>query len=533
MLIVDDEPLTLQFLARVIPELAPDWIISGKASTGVEALHIMSDSDFDLILTDIKMPEMDGMELCRHIAEQYPEQTVAILSGFDEFAFAQNAIQYGVRDYLLKPIDTEELAAMLRRITIHISKRANMREAVRMLTDAAKNYKTQVIQQYLSAIVGDRQIEIRALHSVVLALSGKELIPPYSVIWFTINPDASCNRISRLDIPIYQMILFETIQKVSVGKQLYPFLVEDACVCACLFGEGTSDGFAQALVLSIQESLPKEFPLSPQAILGDVKYDILDLAESYEEARANHLYFCADNKDNIVPFHQLSLYEKEIINKFLQLQQDIIYFFSTNYALPICEALREYSSIACSQGVNGAAHYGYALIDATKNEKKSTLRFEAQNNLQNSLRKLLAIDQDSVYAAYRDALFILFKNSDMASDSQSKRLAQRAKDYILLHYNEPITLSEVAEKIQISANYLSKIFHDEFGESYIRFLTSVRIENAKKILLRVPYPRVGDVSEMVGYPSVQHFNYVFKKHTGISPGLFQKENTAPESKYYR
>ena len=104
VLLVDDESLTLDYLKMAIPKQDPDWEIAGACLDGIQALEWFESHSADLVLTDIKMPEMSGLELCERLHRRNPEQKIVILSGHDEFKFAQQAIQCSVADYLLKPI---------------------------------------------------------------------------------------------------------------------------------------------------------------------------------------------------------------------------------------------------------------------------------------------------------------------------------------------------------------------------------------------------------------------------------------------
>jgi two-component system response regulator YesN len=120
LLIVDDESLTRLYMRQNISSLDEKWEVSGEASDGIEALEFLSRSKVDLVMTDIKMPVMDGLELCSIIHHDYPGQQVIILSGYDEFSYAQQAIRYDVDDYLLKPLIEEELLAALGKVSSRI-----------------------------------------------------------------------------------------------------------------------------------------------------------------------------------------------------------------------------------------------------------------------------------------------------------------------------------------------------------------------------------------------------------------------------
>ncbi|NTV90076.1 MAG: response regulator [Clostridiales bacterium] len=116
LLIVDDEPLTREYMKLNLTSIHSNWTLAGEAEDGLDALTFLEKQRPDLVITDIKMPVMDGLELCRIITERYPEQKLIILSGYDEFEYARQAVRYNVLDYLLKPIVKEELKAALQNV---------------------------------------------------------------------------------------------------------------------------------------------------------------------------------------------------------------------------------------------------------------------------------------------------------------------------------------------------------------------------------------------------------------------------------
>lgn len=116
LMIVDDEPLTREYFKLNIHKLDERWEVVAEAMEGSEALEILDKLNIDLVITDIKMPVMDGLELCKVVSEKYPNIKLVILSGYDEFDFARQAVKYGVVDYILKPIVKEELKSMLGKV---------------------------------------------------------------------------------------------------------------------------------------------------------------------------------------------------------------------------------------------------------------------------------------------------------------------------------------------------------------------------------------------------------------------------------
>ena len=121
-MIVDDEQLTRQYIRNHITQHTVNWQVTAEAMEGSEALELLNKQKVELIITDIRMPVMNGLELCNHLSKYYPKIKIIILSGYDEFTYAQQAMKFGVCQYLLKPIVKEELSESLDRISLLIEK---------------------------------------------------------------------------------------------------------------------------------------------------------------------------------------------------------------------------------------------------------------------------------------------------------------------------------------------------------------------------------------------------------------------------
>lgn len=118
-MIVDDEPLMLKYLKENLTRIAPEWELAGIACNGLQAIELLQKQYFDAVITDIKMPEMDGLELSKYICQNFSETKIVIISGFDDFEYARSAIRCGVSDYLLKPLNDNDIFETLKKLSDH------------------------------------------------------------------------------------------------------------------------------------------------------------------------------------------------------------------------------------------------------------------------------------------------------------------------------------------------------------------------------------------------------------------------------
>lgn len=145
LLVVDAEPLTGQYIQQSISLLDIKWEVTGEASNGKEALNFLAENSVDLVITDIKMPVMDGLQLCYEIRQKYPHQKVIIFSEYRDFSFAQQAIRYGVSDYLLKPPVKEELQAALLRIREQLDCDRLINRSYKAMASLSEKYEENIV----------------------------------------------------------------------------------------------------------------------------------------------------------------------------------------------------------------------------------------------------------------------------------------------------------------------------------------------------------------------------------------------------
>ncbi len=169
LLVVDDEALMTTYLFNAVPRINPNWEVSAIAKDGLEALNILRQKSFDLVITDISMPEMDGLELANQIRECYPQTIVIILSGYDEFDFARKAIRCDVFDYLLKPLDDDELNEVLQRVANLLQSRERLQQIQQSLVPQVEDKITiepVTIVEKATAYINEHYLEPISLSDI-------------------------------------------------------------------------------------------------------------------------------------------------------------------------------------------------------------------------------------------------------------------------------------------------------------------------------------------------------------------------------
>ena len=531
MLIVDDEPLIREYIRKNTPLLKEGWEVTAEAMDGVEALELLAKQEFDLVVTDIKMPEMDGLELTRVLAEKYPRQKVVILSGYDEFGFAKEAMSCGVREYLLKPIVKDDFCSLLDKITLQIESEKKEQVVYNTLKALSEDSRTQVARNFLKAVVSDSNVEIKSLYPLVHRLRINLIESEGLIMTIVLDEDILLeNSISPGDIPVFKFILNQMASEILEDELCsLVFFDESEDTNILLTGESKNEILEKCRNIfgKISSSMLEYTGVSVTASAGPPVNDVLQLKASYDsacsillnrlETGGNRLFLYGGDSDVAAP-EAVPL--DAAINA---LRRAVIDNSETSCSL----GAADYISCIKSLDILTIYRYGIHLVKSISAPKLGYPDEKAEHALKilGSLKSHhgAALTREDVLCIYKSMLSAFTKHTQEGPAASEHDIVSIAKDYIYSHYSEPISLSLVAEKAGVSPSYLSDLFHKSVGESYSRFLTRIRMDQAAKLLKSVPTLRITDVSEKVGYISVKHFSYVFKQHFNMTPGEYQEK----------
>lgn len=444
ILLVDDEKLTSDYLSISIPKQDEDWSIAKVCYDAVSALEWLNENTVDLIITDIKMPEMSGLSLCQAVFNKNPNQKIIILSGYDEFEFAQQAIKYGVKDYLLKPISLPRLKETLGAIKIALNTEQTEEYMYNSLRKISEEGKAQIVSRFMQAIITNSYVETKSLYPIIYRMKINLLDGAGIIMLMSLDENnLLAQKIPASDIPLYKYILYRLA---------------------------------------------------------------IELAEQYHE----NIWISLDYKEDVV-----ILLSSETYQAASKLAQDFFKKVQAN------KFPHRNLPISCGQS---SSFEDILMIDDAYQEAGTAL----------DCRLLYQSDQLYIYDDMDDTLKSRIKKH--VSDQEythtlschsvipEENIVDKAKQYIHLNYAKPISLSLIAEEIGVTPNYLSTLFHNEVGESYIKYLTGVRMENAINYMKSNPNIKIYEIAEKVGYVNVKHFSYVFKQHFAVSPGEYQQKN---------
>lgn len=525
LLIVDDEDIVRNSIATLI-----DWPSLGfsevcQAQNGMEALELALKIKPDVILTDIRMPFMDGLELSAKIREQLPQTNIVILSGHDEFKYAQKAMEHGVIDYLLKPIGPDSLSDKMREIKIKLDLRKDEREYLEKSRSQLHQSLPLLTEKFLNSLIYNTY-SIKTLPKMLDFLN----IPLTKGSFFICVIEPDLHLVDDKDREVYfyavQNITAETFDSKHTvfsdvsGRSIviYHLTVHETTV--------ESRESAIELLNLLKTNVNLYLKIQVTAAIGSIVNKIENLYLSYDEAIYALECKYTLGKNKIYDISDMSYVESAII-------------YPHDACVEFIDAVKTSNSDLIRQAADD-------IILAVKNEPTISVANIKLVFIEilTSLLKLIAITKGTPVTLWSEGLsmfneldklgtveefteaiesFALKVSSELVSSrlKSSSNIISNVIEFINNNYQqEDISLLSVAKYASVNASYLSTLFKKETGKNFVDYLNRVRIEKAMD-LLRTTDLKAYEIAGMTGFSNPHYFSILFKKHIGVSPSEFK------------
>lgn len=536
--LVEDEIVMREGIRSNINWSAEGYKFVGEAGDGELAYPMIRDLKPDIVITDIRMPFMDGLELSRLIKKELPSTRIIILSGYDDFQYAREAISIGVTDYLLKPISGAQLLEAIGKVSDGIkAEQDQLRFMERYKKEREEN-------RILEKRVLFRQLVAGALSMPEILNKGKALginlaAGAYGIVMFQIKVSDE----SRGEGQITESYS-ESIEKITSvirdkynskeGIQLYEQL--GGVFVFLVLGrdrQETADSM-DGLLGDLEDMMSDKSGINYYAGTGCVVDRIREVGRSYESASkafahrflydSSRVFDGHSNTDQAAESAPINMDEidigkldRRIVTSFLNngSSEELLHFvedFVDNTGKGNFQSLifRQYISVDLYfTVVSFLESIGYSRDEIT--EKLGNIG-DGQSSQG---------DTDKTKDYIHDILSKALEMRDKVCDSRYSSLINSARSYIYDHYSdEDISLNQVAASVNISPNHFSSVFKKETGETFIEFLTRVRMDKAKE-LLETTDLKAQEIGYKIGYRDPHYFSYIFKKTQNITPRQYR------------
>jgi two-component system response regulator YesN len=519
--LVEDEFVVRQGIKQIIDWEGNGFEFVGEAGDGELAFPMIQECKPDILITDIKMPFMDGIELSRLVKEKLPDIKIIFLSGYDEFEYAKEAISIGITDYLLKPITGAKLLEAVKKVGDSIESELKKRKFMEQYElEQAENAKRDK-RTFFQKLVTQKQTVSQILEGA--RSCGIELLAnSYEIILLQLYPEDEYNILSEELNNASQAMESEMEQcpyalMIDRGIDGWGFILKDTD------GNGL-DIFENDFKARIKQSL---LPYHNITYFGGVGARISRLSEfpiSFMEANKALAYryfggknqlIRADKENDDINLGELSSKhsDRKIVDSFLksglkgEISGFIEHYFDGVGEKNIKSLLfRQYMTMDMYMAAVGMLEeIGCQSSDLAKRCGD----YEAMANVFNDIEDIKTYIKNVFEAAI-----------DMRDEVSRRKYAKVLQDAVKFIYdnydNEEISLNAVAANANISPNHFSTIFSQEMNQTFIDFLTSVRMEKAKE-LLRSSNLRTSEIANAVGYKDPHYFSYLFKKTQECTP----------------
>ena len=515
--LVEDEIVTREGIRNSIPWKTTPYTLAGEAPDGEIALPALRDIKPDILITDIKMPFMDGLALARIIKRDQPWIKIIILSGHDEFEYAKEAISIGVEEYLLKPVSAQDMLSSLNKVSREIEKEKIRLTSIENLKQKIKSSEDIIREKWLCDLVTG---QVNTLSAIETARShGIDLLAAGYVIMI-VEGFPSSDDFAQL------ALVKEIIGKMLAGRDdflVFPQSMEKQVILAKNISEDSMDDIIYTLAQGIKFETERNTSCRVAIGIGSVVENIEEIIQSYTDADKAIRYMRLTGKKNIIGSGDMKWskaagplpVESDHITEQIRfaMHDDVPGIISQYLEIPGKKTAKDMNSSYFKIAYND-------IIDSVSNLIK-----DLQEDPREIIPEAYKQDQDPGSSFSKEQFeqatvavigrWIDYRDSQIHTKHHLR--IREAKKYIDEEYTrQDLSLNDVASHVNASPNHFSTIFSQEAGETFIEYLTSVRITKAKQ-LLQNSIMKCADIAFEVGYSDPHYFSFIFKKNTGISP----------------
>lgn len=538
--LAEDEVVVRETIKRMIPWEELGFELVGEAADGEMALPLLLRQQPDLLITDIKMPFMDGLTLARLAKKEIPGLKVVILSGYDDFNYAKQAIGIGVEDYLLKPITKNALIERLSEIRIRYEHEKTQKEYYEKFQREMQAYEKNSSRDFFEALVGG-SMDMMEVYKRAEKLGLDIVAEAYNVLIFTMNCDEDFSG-QRDEYSSWEAESLELLENFFAGHSSAMLFRSNIFSYGVLLKgqRETIEENTRACVDEIRKILSRQDGRREWFLAVGQSVDRLSqIQKSYHTAsRAFSQRYLYD--ENILYYDEMETMEhpggqaETEDNAYLQkvdvnaLNPAILQKFLSNGLQEETENfVKDYFYAIGQEPMESLVFRNYVILNVRFSVISFIKGLGCDTNEMESAdtEEVLAEsgkNMESAIAYAKKMISQAIGIRDQNSGNKNRSILKTAVDFIDSHYmDEEISLNTVANVANVSSNHFSALFSQNMGQTFIEYLTTLRMNKAKE-LLRCTGMRSSEIAGEIGYKDAHYFSYLFKKTQGMTPSDYRK-----------
>lgn len=539
MLIVDDEEMTRQGLVRLLAGSQLGLEVVGEADDGATALPLLEKLRPDILFTDVKMARMDGLSLAKHARERYPDLEIVFLSGYSEVDYVRSAMRVGAFDYILKPVNFEELEQCFHRVIQRLEEKRRSRENMQKLQDWIHAELPVMQERFLLSVLKGQAPSGERLQAQLEKLQ----LPkdrPFSTAAMILDPDEgaldSCRAFWN-DWPLLSVALKnicnEIVQEQFQGLSIDdPFASKRLVLVLFLYEEGDPSEALMRLGERIKAVVKKYLELRVSLGVGSVVDSLQRLEESYtlaSQALKHRLYL---GGEMVIPYNFSLAPEGDPSEEKLALGSLRSLLLEEDEGKWKAWVEEQFSHLVRLRSTDITFYRN--VISRYIFEVYGVLREQMGEGEEGTLSQQSILDQlfhSETLEQMRELLLQYGSNVRdlirLKNDSATIGMIQQVQKTIRERYSENLTINELAAQVYLTPTYLCLLFRQVTGTTINRYLTNVRMEKAKELLMDLSN-KLYDVSYAVGYMNPSYFSRQFKKYVGCLPSEYRNRRMSRE-----
>lgn len=538
--LAEDEVVVRETIKRMIPWEELGFELVGEAADGEMALPLLIRQQPDLLITDIKMPFMDGLTLARLAKKEIPGLKVVILSGYDDFNYAKQAIGIGVEDYLLKPITKNALIERLSEIRSRYEHEKTQKEYYEKFQREMQAYEKNSSRDFFEALVGG-SMDMMEVYKRAEKLGLDIVAEAYNVLIFTMNCDEDFSG-QRDEYSSWEAESLELLENFFAGHSSAMLFRSNIFSYGVLLKgqRETIEENTRACVDEIRKILSRQDGRREWFLAVGQSVDRLSqIQKSYHTAsRAFSQRYLYD--ENILYYDEMETMEhpggqaETEDNAYLQkvdvnaLNPAILQKFLSNGLQEETENfVKDYFYAIGQEPMESLVFRNYVILNVRFSVISFIKGLGCDTNEMESAdtEEVLAEsgkNMESAIAYAKKMISQAIEIRDQNSGNKNRSILKTAVDFIDSHYmDEEISLNTVANVANVSSNHFSALFSQNMGQTFIEYLTTLRMNKAKE-LLRCTGMRSSEIAGEIGYKDAHYFSYLFKKTQGMTPSDYRK-----------
>lgn len=528
IMLVDDEEEVRKAIIRKMDWEQLGFTVVGDAENGEDALEKLEQLEPDVVITDIRMPYMDGLTLTERIREKYPSMKILIFSGYDDFEYAKQAIKLNVAEYILKPVNGEELAVILNRIRLSLDEEIAQRRDIDSLRESYLGSLPILREIFLNDLVR-RTTDVSAAMEK-LREYGLDILDARK--WFAAV--IHVEKVERKETQVLSM--HQELIPISVRGLVEDYLrqycrfaifnsMEGITVIAAVDEENSLTGLVN-LFHDICKESKRVLEVTITVGVGHGCGALQEISSSYQAAVDALGYRAIVGKGKTI-----------YINDVEPLNRGKLQFNAKDE-----EDLAAVIKFGSRQTIESMVRRLAAAMDGAKvHDRQYQVYMISIVNCLIRLTQQYDLDIDEMFGSkeqYGDVLEEICNREEFAAkmipiacrmneamnrerDNTTRKVIEEAKDYIREHYSNPeLSVEMLCGHLHMSPAYFSTVFKKETGQSYVNYLTEMRLNKAVELLNETD-DKTYMIAEKVGYQEQNYFSYVFKKRYGVSPTKYR------------